>query len=139
MRNSQANKSFDLSEKLNLNLINKWSETQGFYCILTMRLIILKTINDKKVLTSDVNYILYCPLAVMSMCSCQQYPFHRFGIVFPEQVNAFLKLGPFAATGFFIFLCFFLTFTHLSHLKLNPILLHTLTVALALSWYQWTV
>jgi len=48
-------------------LINKWSETQGFYCVLTMRLIILKkTINDKKVLTSDVHYILYCPLAIFS-------------------------------------------------------------------------
>lgn len=36
-----------------------------------MRLIILKTITDKKLLTRDTNYILYCPLAILSMCSRQ--------------------------------------------------------------------
>lgn len=52
------------------------------------------------VLTSVVNYILYCPLAVVGMCSHQQCPFHSSGIVFPAQFNAFLKLGPFVVTGF---------------------------------------
>lgn len=100
MWNSQTNKPSDPSEKLNLNLINKWSVTQGFYCILTMRLIILKTIKDKKGINKWCQLYTVLPFSLFSMCSHQQYPFHRFGIVFPELKNAFLKLGSFAATGF---------------------------------------
>lgn len=47
---------------------------------------------EKNVLTSDVNYILYCPSAVFSMCSHQKCPFHGLGIVFPQQSIAFLTL-----------------------------------------------
>lgn len=49
----------------------------------------------KMVLTSEVTYILYCPLAFFSMCSHLQSPFHTSPIAFPEQVVAFLKLGPY--------------------------------------------
>lgn len=59
------------------------------------------------------------PFSRFSMCSCQQYPFHRFEIVFPEQMKAFLKLGPFAATGFYFILS--------RRVKLNPISVHTFT------------
>lgn len=67
MRNSQTNTSFDLSEnKMKPQSYKQMIWDSRLYCILTMRLIILKTINDKKVLTSDVHYILYCPLAIFS-------------------------------------------------------------------------
>lgn len=55
----------------NFNLINKWpSQTQWFYCIKTMRSIILKTIIEKKRKKKGINmwrhYILYCPLAILN-------------------------------------------------------------------------
>lgn len=76
MRNSQTNKSSDLPEKLNLNLINKWSATQGLYCILTMRLIILKTIKDKKGINKWCQLYNVLPISHFSTCSHQQCPFH---------------------------------------------------------------
>lgn len=71
----------------------------------------------KKVLTRDTNYILYCPLAIFCMCSRQQFPSHRLGIMFPQQTDAFLKLGPFTATGFY--------FIPSCHLKLTSTFRHT--------------
>lgn len=67
---------------------NKWQKTQT------------KIKKKKNVLTSDINYILYCPFAIFSMCSHQKCPFHGLGIVFPQQSIAFLKLGPLCSYSF---------------------------------------
>lgn len=69
----------------------KWSETQGFYCILT-RLKILKNTNDEKVWTGDLNIVTQLPFSQFSTYSpaVSLLPIPKYF----HHVNAFLQLGP---------------------------------------------
>lgn len=94
MRNSQTNKSSDLSVKI---------KPQSYKQIIWDSRILLHFNNDtdntknnkrQKGINKWCQLYTVLPFSHFSMCSHQRCPFHRFGIVFPQQIKSISQTWP---------------------------------------------